>query len=101
MKKFYSLIVSLSAVLSAAAQPTLPGAPVACNANTCTTNSTIDVCPPLGPNVISSTSGGTYNRGNNPDHLGAGAIWRYRNIATVGGVTVNVFTITPLNCASM
>jgi hypothetical protein len=90
MNKFYSLIVSLSAVFMAAAQPTIPGTPVACNANNCTTNALIDVCPPGGSTVISSTAGGAYNRGNNPNHLGVGAIWRYRNFATVGGVTVNM-----------
>lgn len=90
MNKFYSLIVSFFAVFVVAAQPTLPGNPGACNANNCTTNALIDVCPPGGSTVISSTISGAYDRGNNPSHLGEGAIWRYRNFATVGAVTVNM-----------
>jgi hypothetical protein len=102
MKKVYSFILSLSAVFMAAAQPTIPGTPVACNANSCTTNSLIDVCPPGGSTVISSTIGGAYHRGNNPDHLGVGAIWRYRNFATVGGVTVNMeVTIDAISNATL
>ncbi|MEO5562781.1 MAG: T9SS type A sorting domain-containing protein [Chitinophagaceae bacterium] len=89
MNKFYSLIVLLFAVFAATAQPTLPGTPVACNANNCTTNSLIDVCPPGGSTVVSAHQGGVYNRGNNGNHLGTGAIWRYRNFANVGGVVVN------------
>lgn len=102
MKQFYSLIVSFFAVLMVAAQPTLPGNPGACNANNCTTNALIDVCPPGGSTVISSTINGAYNRGNNPSHLGEGAIWRYRNFASVGGVTVNMeVTIDDISNATL
>jgi hypothetical protein len=93
MKKFYSLILLLIATASAKAQPTLPAAPITCNANNCTTNSQIDVCPALGSTVISNHQGGAYNRGGtgngNGSNLTAGAVWRYRNMATVNGVTVN------------
>jgi hypothetical protein len=89
MKKFYSLLIAISAATAAVAQPTVPAAPIACNASNCTTNSTIDVCPPLGNTVVSSFTGGAYNRGNNPNNLGAGAIWRFRNMAVVSGITVN------------
>jgi hypothetical protein len=102
MNKFYSLIVSLFAVFMVAAQPTIPGNPGACNANNCTTNALIDVCPAGGSTVISSTINGAYNRGNNPNHLGEGAIWRYRNFATVGGVTVNMeVTIDDISNATL
>jgi hypothetical protein len=89
MKKFYSLMLLLMAAVGAKAQPTLPGLPLACNAGNCTTNSLIDVCPPLGSTVISSHQGGVYNRGNTTNNLAAGAIWRFRNMAVVNGVTIN------------
>lgn len=89
MKKFYPLLIAISVSSAAMAQPTLPPAPAAGNANNCTTNSTIDVCPPLGNTVVSSFTGGAYNRGNNGNNLGTGAIWRFRNMAVVSGITVN------------
>lgn len=89
MKKFYSLLLLLSAAVAAKAQPTLPAAPAAGNSNSCTTNSQIDVCPIGGSTVISSHQGGVYNRGNDDDHEGEGAVWRFRNMAVVNGVTIN------------
>src|ERR1044071_1113379 len=89
MKKFYSLLIAISVATAAVAQPTIPAAPVACNSSNCTTNSSIDVCPPLGNTVVSSFTGGTYSSGNNGNNLGTGAIWRFRNMAVVAGVTVN------------
>lgn len=76
------------------AQPTLPAAPATCNANACTTNSTIDVCPPNGNTVVSNFTGGAYNRGGTGAtaairSLTPGAIWRFRNMAVVNSVTVN------------
>jgi len=90
MKKFYSLLLLLIAAIAANAQPTVPAPPAPGNASNCTTNSAIDVCPAGGSNVISSHIGGVYDRGNNGNHLGAGAVWRFRNMATVNSVTVNV-----------
>lgn len=89
MKKFYSLILLLCAAVAAKAQPSVPAAPVSCNANNCTTNSTIDVCPALGSTVISNHQNGVYDHGNNGNHLGTGAVWRFRNIAVVNNVTIN------------
>jgi hypothetical protein len=89
MNKFYSLLLLLFAAIGAQAQPTLPAAPPTGNASNCTTNSAIDVCPAGGSNVISSHIGGVYDRGNNGNHLGAGAIWRFRNMATFNGITIN------------
>lgn len=93
MKKFYSLLIAISAATVAMAQPTLPPAPATCSANQCLTNSSIDVCPPVGNTVISSFNGGQYNRGGTGSpaarQLSAGAVWRFRNMATVNSVTIN------------
>lgn len=91
MKQFYSLAVLLLAILTSRAQSLPPQAlaPKSCNASSCITNSNIDVCPPGSNFVVSTHRNGVYNRGNNSNNLGVGAIWRYRNFATVSGVTVN------------
>src|SRR5689334_19430984 len=103
MYKIYSLLVLLCAVsITTLAQPTLPPAAKSCNANGCMTNSTIDVCPPLGSTVISAHSGGVYSSGNNSNHLGVGAKWRFRNMASVGGVAVNAeITIDAISNATL
>lgn len=90
MKQFLLLVISLSAIFSLQAQPTVPAAPPACNASACITNSNIDVCPLTSSTVVGSHRNGAYNRGNSSHHLEAGAIWRFRNMATVTGITVNV-----------
>ncbi|RYY61427.1 MAG: T9SS type A sorting domain-containing protein [Chitinophagaceae bacterium] len=90
MNKFLSLLMLLSATFAANAQIPAPGAPPTCNSSSCITNSLIDVCPPGTNNVVSATEGGIYNRGNDANRLAAGAIWRYRNMAVVSGVTINV-----------
>jgi Secretion system C-terminal sorting domain len=90
MKQFFLTLTFLSALLTAMAQPTVPALPGACNAAACITNSNIDVCPQASNTVVGSHRNGTYNRGNSGNHLGEGAIWRFRNMATVSGVTVNV-----------
>ncbi|MET0638261.1 MAG: T9SS type A sorting domain-containing protein [Chitinophagaceae bacterium] len=90
MNKFLSLLILLSAAFTSKAQIPAPGAPPNCNSNSCITNSQIDACPPGTNNVVSSTRNGQYNRGNDAAQLSAGAVWRYRNMATVSGVTVNV-----------
>jgi hypothetical protein len=90
MKKIYSLLIILSAALAAKAQIPIPPAPVPGNTNNCTTNPNIDVCPPSITTVVGTHKNGVYNRGNNANHLGVNAVWRYRNMATVGLVSVNV-----------
>lgn len=89
MKKLYPVLLGMAmAPLSMKAQIPMTPAPVTCNANACFTNANIDVCPPGSNLVVTDHRGGVYNRGNN-NNLGAGAIWRFRNIATVGGITIN------------
>ncbi|MEO8404653.1 MAG: T9SS type A sorting domain-containing protein [Chitinophagaceae bacterium] len=102
MNKFYLMLIAISAQLTVMGQPTQPPAPVACNATSCTTNSTIDVCPPIGSTVVSSHQGGVYNRSNNADHLGVNAVWRYRNMAVVNNVTINAeITIDAISNATL
>ena len=91
MNKFFSTLILSAMALSTTAQNLpVPAAPPSCNASNCVTNGLIDACTPGSNNVVSVTQDGTYNRGNSTNHLGAGAIWRYRNMATVSGVTINV-----------
>lgn len=90
MKQFYTLLIILSATLAVKAQIPMPPAPAAGNSNNCTTTPNIDVCPPSSNIVVGSHTNGVYNRGNNSNHQGANAVWRYRNMGTVGTVTVNV-----------
>ncbi len=90
MKQIYSLLIILSATHFANSQIPMPAMPAPGNSNICTTNSSIDVCPPGSTFVVGSHINGTYNRGNNANHLGMKAVWRYRNMASAGGVTVNV-----------
>jgi hypothetical protein len=89
MKQFYTLLILLSATFAAKAQIPIPSAPAAGNSNNCITNANIDVCPPNSNIVVGTHINGVYNRGNSSNSLGVGAIWRYRNMATVGGMTIN------------
>lgn len=89
MKQFYTLLIALSATFAVKAQIPIPSAPAPGNVNNCTTNSNIDVCPPNSNIVVGTHTNGTYNRGNNSNNLGVNAIWRFRNMASVAGVTVN------------
>ena len=66
-----------------------PANPAAGNSNNCTTNAAITTCPAGSSGVQTGFSNGVYNRGNDANHLGAGAIWRFTNIATVSGNQVN------------
>src|SRR4249920_3727806 len=66
-----------------------PPNPVAGNSNSCTTNAAITTCPAGSSGVQTNFSNGVYNRGNDANHLGVGAIWRYTNITTVSGNQVN------------
>ncbi|MEP7376279.1 MAG: T9SS type A sorting domain-containing protein [Chitinophagaceae bacterium] len=90
MKQFYAMLIILSATFTAKAQIPIPAAPASGNVNNCTTTPNIDVCPPGNNTVVGTHRSGAYNRGNNSNHLGVNAIWRYRNMATVGTVTINV-----------
>ena len=40
--------------------------------------------------IVGAHTNGTYNRGNSSNNLGIKAIWRYRNMASLSGVSVNV-----------
>lgn len=91
MKTFYFLLTGAILFSSYAlnAQPTVPANPATGNAGNCTIlgpgNTPIDQCV-AGSNVfVTNFSGGTYNRGNNGNNLGVGAIWRFSNIGTAGG----------------
>lgn len=66
-----------------------PANPVAGNSSSCTTNAAITTCPAGSSGVQTSFANGVYNRGNDANHLGAGAIWRFTNIATFQGNQVN------------
>ncbi len=91
MKQNYKFLVGMCLLISnyILAQPTVPANPAPGNANNCTTNSSILTCPANSSGVTTNFSSGTYNRGNNGNHLGAGAIWRFTNITTISGVQVN------------
>lgn len=106
MKKNYFLTASIAilAAISGFAQPTVPANPPAGNVNNCTvltsTGAPIDQCPVGSTTFISNFQGGTYNRGNNGNNLGTGAIWRFTNIGTVSGVIINAeVTINSLSNA--
>jgi hypothetical protein len=90
MKKFYFLLIALSATLTSISQIPIPGTPPPGNSANCTTNPNIDVCPANSNIVVGTHKGGVYHRGNTANHLGVNAVWRYRTMATVGSVTVNV-----------
>lgn len=90
MKQIYFLLILLSATMMASAQIPMAPSPQPGNSNNCTTNPNIDVCPPNNNTVVGSHIGGVYHRGNNSNRLGANAVWRFRNMATVSNVTVNV-----------
>ncbi len=90
MKKIYSMLIMLSACSVINSQIPMPPAPVACDPNSCIVNANIDVCPPTSSTIVSSHLNGTYNRGNAANNLGPNAVWRFRNMSSVGGVTINV-----------
>ena len=64
-------------------------APKAC-LGTCTTSSTIDVCPSNGSTLVSIFQNGSHISGTgNSAGTTAGSQWRYRNVAVIDGQTVN------------
>lgn len=72
-------------VTVAVVNPPAPPAP-----NPATNNCTAEVsstCP--AGSFSASFSGGSYNSGNNSNHNGAGAIWRYANVANIAGQVIN------------
>lgn len=95
--KFLALIILVFTVsICLNAQPTQPSAPIAGSTSICTLVGTsgaqIDQCP-AGSGVFQSNfQGGTYNRGNNGNNLGVGAIWRFANIttATISGTPTTI-----------
>jgi hypothetical protein len=97
MKKNFILltVVMLFFLVNAFGQPTQPGPPAAGNSSNCTIvgtgNVPLDQCPAQSTTFVSNFQGGTYNRGNNGNNLGDGAIWRFSNIGTipVAGTIVN------------
>jgi hypothetical protein len=89
MKQFYALLIVLSASFSLKAQIPMPDLPAAGNANNCTTNPNIDVCPANSNIVVGTHTNGFYYQGNSSNNLGVNAVWRYRNMASVAGITVN------------
>ncbi|HPG11706.1 MAG TPA: T9SS type A sorting domain-containing protein [Chitinophagaceae bacterium] len=95
MKRLFYFITGVLIIsgYNAKAQPTVPANPAAGNSNNCTVtgpgNTPIDQCPVGSNSFVTNFTGGIYNRGNNGNHLGTGAVWRFANIGTVAGVTVN------------
>ncbi len=96
MKKVYYILTGalLFSGYALNAQPTVPANPATGNAANCTVlgpgNTPIDQCVAGSTVFVTNFTGGTYNRGNNGNNLGVGAIWRFANIGTVGGVQINV-----------
>ena len=90
MKQIYSLLIVLSASFLANAQIPMPPVPAPGNSNNCTTNSTIDVCAPTSNIIVGTHTNGIYNRGNSSNNLGIKAVWRYRNMAALSGIGINV-----------
>ncbi len=95
MKKNFILLTALIlfSLTNSFGQPTQPGNPAAGNSSNCTVTGTgnvpLDQCAAQSTTFVSTFQGGVYNRGNNGNNLGAGAIWRFTNIGTVLGVTIN------------
>jgi hypothetical protein len=69
--------------------PPAPPAPASCNASNCTVVATS--CPQ--GQFSANFQNGTYNSGNNGNHLGAGAVWRFANVANINGQQINA-TVT-------
>ena len=102
MKQFYLVLIVVSAAFMAKAQIPIPPAPASGNSTSCTTNPNIDVCPPTSNTVVGSHRNGTYHHGNSSNHLDEGAVWRFRNMATVGNVVINVeVTIDEISNATL
>lgn len=102
MKHFYSMLIIVLTAFTAKAQIPIPAAPASGNVNNCTTTPNIDVCPPGNNTVVGTHRNGVYHRGNSGNHLGTNAVWRYRNMATVGAVTINVeVTIDAISNATL
>lgn len=89
MKKIYFILVGFVYSFGTFAQPTQPGAPLACNSSNCTA-ATSETCPPGGPTVITTFTGATLRSGS-PTSLPA--VYSFYNIATVSGTQINA-TVT-------
>ncbi len=95
MKTIFSSVTAmlLLSTLGVFAQPTQTPDPVTGNVNNCIIVGAggvpLDECPLNSNNFQSDFRNGVYNRGNNSNHFGAGAIWRYANVGTIGANVVN------------
>ncbi len=76
-------------VTIAIVNPPAPPAPASCDASNCTVVTTS--CPQ--GQFSANFQNGTYNSGNNGDHLGAGAVWRFSNVTNISGQQINA-TVT-------
>jgi hypothetical protein len=64
--------------------------PINCNSSNCTTNSTIDQCPPGSSNVVTNFQNAVQKSGNPCGNgLCVNSVWRYTNAATVSGNQVD------------
>jgi hypothetical protein len=85
MRKIFTLFAACLCCHVLSAQ-----APLNCNASNCTTNSTIDQCPPGSSNVVTNFQNKVQRAGNPCGNgLCVNAVWRYTNAATVSGNPVD------------
>lgn len=96
MTKFYNLLSALFLLFISVvsyAQPTKPSAPAVCNASNCTTTiggNPWDQCIAPNTSFVSNFNNGQLFSGT---ALTAGAVYRYKNVGTFGGVQINA-TVT-------
>ncbi|HYM93790.1 MAG TPA: hypothetical protein VET23_06605, partial [Chitinophagaceae bacterium] len=69
--------------------PPAPPPPISCNSSICTVVTTSCSAGQFSANFQS----GAYNSGNSANHLGAGAVWRFANVANIAGQQINA-TVT-------
>ncbi len=82
MKRNFTLCGVAMLLCTAASAQT----PISCNSNNCTTNSTIDQCPPGSTNVVTNFQNPVQKPGNPcPNGRCVNAVWRYTNVANVSG----------------
>lgn len=99
MKKYLLLSTGIFLSFFALSQPTQPTAPIACNGSNCTTSGSIDVCSGVST-IVSDFRNASLFTNNGNSGLSVGSVWRFRNIATGSGQTVNcVLTIDAISQA--
>lgn len=104
MKKYCTLLTSFFALSFGLvwSQPTVPPNPISCNSGSCTTNSSIDVCPPNSNNVVSNFQNKILHTNNGNSGKSTGSVWWFRNIATFSGQTINcAVTIDAISNAAL